>query len=91
MPPSAPSALLGGRRKFANKIEFTTNDRMYKEISNDFHYGLNTFRCESIIKYKGKIWTFVWFKHNSEDAVYFNSEGESFVLRGKPDGVVQMQ
>jgi hypothetical protein len=39
-------------------------------------YGLNSFSCESTIKFHGDLWKFVWFKSGTEIPVYVNKKGE---------------
>jgi hypothetical protein len=48
------------------------------ELGNQMKYGLNTFGCESIIKYNDDIWKFIWFENN--DAIYINKYGTRLVL-----------
>jgi spore maturation protein CgeB len=45
------------------------------ENSNNMSYGLNSFGSDSIISYNNDIWKFIWFKNNTNDAVYINKEG----------------
>ena len=45
------------------------------ENSNKICYGLHSFGSDSIISYNNDIWKFIWFKNNTNDAVYINKEG----------------
>ncbi len=47
---------------------------------NSMNFGLNSFGCESIIKYMEDIWIFAYFIQNSNNAVYFNKNGQKVVL-----------
>jgi hypothetical protein len=45
---------------------------------NSMNCGLNSFGCESIIKYNDDIWKFVWFLNKTNIAVYVNKHGNEF-------------
>ncbi len=47
---------------------------------NSFNFGLNSFGCDSIIKYMEDNWKFLYFIQNSNDAVYCNKNGNKLVL-----------
>jgi hypothetical protein len=43
-------------------------------------FGLNTFGCDSIIKYKNQIWKFYAFQTGTDNAIYLNKFNETFIL-----------
>ncbi len=55
---------------------------MYIEHPNGNYglYGLNTFECESIIRFKGEILKFHAFKTGTNLAIYTNEKGEQVTI-----------
>ena len=45
------------------------------ENGSKMGYGLHSFGSVSIISYNNDIWKFIWFKNNTNDAIYINKEG----------------
>jgi hypothetical protein len=45
------------------------------ENGNNMCFGLMSFGCDSIISYNNDVWKFIWFKNNTNEAVYINKEG----------------
>ncbi len=65
----------------AKTIEYLNNTQFVPHKNgNQSDYGLNTFRCDSIIQYNNKIWKFIWFIAGTNDAIYINKENESLVF-----------
>lgn len=58
---------------------------------NCLMYGLNTFGCESIIRFHDELWKFLHFKSGTDITVYVNERGEllEIDLRRTP-GVTRM-
>ena len=54
---------------FANKFE-------PHSYGNYGLYGLNTFGCDSIIKFNDEIWKFLHFKKSSEIPTFVNKNGD---------------
>jgi hypothetical protein len=58
----------------------SNNDFIPHENGNNMCYGLNSFGCDSIIKYNNDIWKFLWFLTGTNKAVYMNKEGLTCVF-----------
>jgi hypothetical protein len=69
---------------FVNGVKKTVSDYLstHKFVphknGNSMNYGLNSFGCESIIKYNGELWQFIWFLSDTNIAVYVNQFGDEF-------------
>ncbi len=55
-------------------------------------YGLNTFGCDSIIKFHDEIWKFCYFKIGTDIPVYINKTGDLLEIDlKKTPNVTRMQ
>ena len=62
------------------------------ENGNYARYGLNLFGCDSVIQYDNKIWKFIHFISNTNNALYIDKEGRGFILDTyNKDGIIRMQ
>jgi hypothetical protein len=58
---------------------------------NSMNYGLNSFGCDSIIKYNNDIWKFIWFITGTNKAVYINKAGEIFIYNNQDLDITRME
>ncbi len=76
-----------------NTIDYLKNNQFVPhKMGNYARYGLNCFGCDSIIKYNNKLWKFICFVSNSNNAVFIGENGEQFILEEyNLDGITRMQ
>ena len=69
----------------------TTNK--FEECENSFNFGLNSFGCESIIKYNDDIWKFNSFETGTSNAIYYNKDNVKFIvnLYNMPPNIIRMR
>jgi hypothetical protein len=64
------------------------------ENCNKMFYGLNSFGSESIISYNNDIWKFIWYKSNTNEAIYINKEGKMHAFNTftmKNENIIRMK
>ena len=58
---------------------------------NMYKFGLNSWGCDSIIKYNNEIWKFIGFIPHKNDALYINKNSIIITITGNEEGIVRMQ